>query len=294
MLIDDYLQYLENTEGKSQGTITQYKNSISLWMRYMKENRFEITRESIKKVKISDIHGFLNNISENNSSGSRRNKISALKSFFEYCKQIELVGRNIIVGIKKQPKQPKRIPKYFTLEECKRLVSAIDGKYKIRDRMIIILFLNTGLRLEELVNLNISAVSNTHLTVVGKGNKERAIPLDLDIVKQLKEYMTARPKVESKALFLSQQLKRISKQMVQAIVNNAIIKAGLNVEEKNDVSVHVLRHTFATLQYQNGVSIRTIQKMLGHEDISTTQIYVQVADDQMIEAARTNPLKSII
>lgn len=295
MLLNEYLEYLKGTEGKSPGTINQYKNSINLWMKYMKDNKFSINKTSMNKVKISDIYGFLNNISESNVGNSRRNKISALKSFFEYCREIELIKHNIILDIKKQPKAPKRIPKYFSLEECKKLVNSISERNKLRDKMIIILFLNTGLRLKELVDLNITCISNEELTVIGKGNKERAIHLDTSIIDLLQEYIKNRPSngKDKNALFLSERLNRISKQAVQNLVNNAIKKAGLNVEEKNDVSVHVLRHTFATLQFQNGVSIRTLQKILGHEDISTTQIYIQVADNQMIEAARTNPLKTI-
>ena len=297
MLIDDYLKYLKSTEGKSEGTIEQYKNSMNLFMQYLKENKESLTRESVKKIKISDIYGFLDSISGSNGSGSRRNKISALKSFFEYCREIDLLKHNIIKDIKKQPKIAKRIAKYFTLEECQKLIDSIGGRNKARDRMIITLFLNTGLRLEELVNLNVDCITNTSLNIIGKGNKERVIYLDATIINSLKSYLNnTRPesKGESKALFLSERLDRISKNAVQQAVNKAIKNAGLNVECKNDVSVHVLRHTFATLQFQAGVSIRTIQKMLGHEDISTTQIYVQVADDQMIEAARNNPLKSII
>lgn len=301
-LIDFYTQYLSSVEGKSEGTIIQYKNSVSLFMKHMKENSYSITRESIRKVKVSDIYGFLASISKSdsddtkgNSNSSKRNKISALKSFFEYCKEIELLKHNIILDIKKQPKKDKRVPKYFTLEECKKLVNSIGGRNEARDRMIIILFLNTGLRLAELVDLNTSCISNEYLNVIGKGNKERPIHLDSSIIDLLKEYLKNRPKsdIEENALFLSERLNRISKQAVQNAVNNAIKNAGLNIDGKNDVSVHALRHTFATLQFQNGVSIRTLQKILGHEDISTTQIYVQVADNQMIEAARTNPLKSI-
>lgn len=304
-LLDDYLSYLNGTEGKAAGTIEQYKNSMTLFTRYLKQEGFSITRDSVKRIKLSDVYGFLDNISEinhkeegdykGNSNSSKGNKLSGLKSFFEYCKQIELIKHNIIIDIKKQPKRNKRIPKYFTLEECKRLVNAVSGRNKERDKMIIILFLNTGLRLSELVDLNIFCIDNENLNIIGKGNKERVIHLDSSVIDLLKDYLKIRPKSEKEtdALFLSERLTRISGSSVQSAVNKAIKNAGLNIEGKNDVSVHVLRHTFATLQFQNGVSIRTLQKILGHDDISTTQLYVQVADDQMIEAARTNPLKTI-
>ncbi|MBZ9622896.1 tyrosine-type recombinase/integrase [Clostridium sp. FP2] len=296
LLIDEYKDYLHGVEGKSAGTVEQYYSSVHLFMQYMKKSEFSITRQSIIKVKLSNIYGFINSLTESNSNGTRRNKISALKSFFEYCKEIELLKHNIIVDLKKQPKKNKRIAKYFTLEECKRLVNSVGGRNKERDKMMIILFLNTGIRLAELVSLNISCIDNENLNIVGKGNKERVIHLDSSIIDLLKEYIKttrADSGIEVDALFLSERLTRVSSDSVQSAVNKAIANAGLNTEGKNDVSVHVLRHTFATLQFQNGVSIRTLQKILGHEDISTTQIYVQVADNQMIEAAKTNPLKSI-
>jgi len=312
MLIDEYLEYLNGTAGKSQGTIKQYRSCLNLFTCYMskktehtKETKFSITREIVKKIKLSDIDGFLSSMNLNvdkdgkktgNGNGAKKNKISTLKSFFKYCKREKLIKENIMLELEDIPKKDKRVAKCFTLEESKRLVNEVGGRNKERDKMIIILFLNTGLRLEELVNLNIFCVKNQDLNIIGKGNKERVVHLDLSVVNLLKKYIeNVRPesKKELNALFLSERLTRISCRTVQSAVNNAISNAGLNVEGKNDMSVHALRHTFATLQFQNNVSIRTLQKILGHEDISTTQIYVQVADNQMIEAAKTNPLLSI-
>jgi len=296
MLIDDYRNYLLDVEGKSLGTIKQYYTSIKMFIQYMQENEFPITRKNMVKVKLSNIYGFMNSLAKNESNGTKRNKISALKSYFEYCKTIDVIKHNIIIDIKKQPKKIKRIAKCFTLEECKKLVDNVSGRNKERDKMIIILFLNTGLRLEELVKLNIYCIENQNINIIGKEDKERVVHLDSTVLTLLKEYIEkVRPKSkkELNALFLSERLTRISCRTVQTLVNNAISNAGLNVEGKNDMSVHALRHTFATLQFQNGVSIRTLQKILGHEDISTTQIYIQVADNQMIEAAKTNPLLTI-
>jgi len=294
MIIDDYLQYLKGTEGKSQGTIDQYNNSIKLWMNYMKENKFSITRQTISKVKISDIYSFLASIMNSNSGSSRRNKISALKSFFEYCKEIELLKHNIILDIKKQPKTPKRIPKYFNLEECKHLIDSISGRNIIRDRMIIILFLNTGLRLKELINLDINCVSNTNLRIIGKGNKERNVCLNLKTVALLEQYLKQRPKSKSTALFLSERGNRISKSAVQSLLKKTIKVAELNPEGKNDVLVHILRHSFASNEYQAGTDIRTLQVILGHEDIGTTQIYVQTSKEQMEKQAENSIMSSII
>jgi len=294
MLLDEYLEYLKSTEGKSSGTITQYHNSMKLFMNYMKEDKYSITRESIKKIKISDIYGFLATISESNSGSSRRNKISALKSFFEYCKEIELVKHNIIVDIKKQPKTPRRIPKYFNLDECKLLISSVGKRNLIRDKMIIILFLSTGLRLTELINLDINCVIDNNLTIIGKGNKERPVYLNQKIITLLKEYLLERGESDSNALFLSERNNRISKSAVQNLLRNAIDRAGLKLEGETDVLVHVLRHSFATNEYQNGTDIRLLQEVLGHEDIGTTQIYTHVNKKQMENQAENSIMSSII
>jgi integrase/recombinase XerD len=294
MLLDDYLEYLKSTEGKSSGTIIQYQNSLKLFMKYMKEDEFSLTRESIKKIKISHIYGFLATISETNAGGSRRNKISALKSFFEYCKEIELLKHNIIVDIKKQPKTPRRIPKYFNLEECKTLINSVGKRNLIRDKMIIILFLSTGLRLTELINLDVSCIIDNNLTIIGKGNKERPVYLNDKIIILLKEYLVERGESKSNALFLSERNNRISKSAVQNLLRNAIERAGLKLEGETDVLVHVLRHSFATNEYQNGTDIRLLQELLGHEDIGTTQIYTHVNKKQMVKQAENSIMSSII
>lgn len=294
MLLDDYLEYLKSTEGKSSGTITQYNNSMKLFMKYMKEDEFSLTRESIKKIKVSHIYGFLATISESNSGSSRRNKISALKSFFEYCKEIEILKHNIVVDIKKQPKTPKRIPKYFNLEECKLLINSVGKRNLIRDKMIIILFLSTGLRLTELINLDINCVVDNNLTIIGKGNKERPVYLNQKIITLLKEYLLERGESNENALFLSERNNRISKSAVQNLLRNAIDRAGLKLEGETDVLVHVLRHSFATNEYQNGTDIRLLQELLGHEDIGTTQIYTHVNKKQMVKQANNSIMSSII
>ena len=294
MLLDEYLEYLRSTEGKSEGTIIQYKNSMNLFMKYMKEDKYSVTRETIKKIKVSDIYGFLATITETNSGGSRRNKISALKSFFEYCKEIELLKHNIIVDIKKQPKTPRRIPKYFNLEECTTLINSVGKRNLIRDKMIIILFLSTGLRLTELINLDINCVVDNNLTIIGKGNKERPVYLNQKIITLLKEYLLERGESDSNALFLSERNNRISKSAVQNLLRNAIDRAGLKLEGETDVLVHVLRHSFATNEYQNGADIRLLQELLGHEDIGTTQIYTRVNKKQMENQANNSIMASIM
>lgn len=284
-LIEEYLRYLDTMEGKSLGTIKQYKKDVSMFFMYMKNNAFDIKRDTVKRVKLADIYGFLGSVANKNSNSARRNKISALRSFFEYCRSIELINHNIMYDIKKQPKLPTRIVKYFTTEECKKLINSVSGRNAIRDKAIIILAVNTGLRLSELVSLNVDCINNNTRTVIGKGNKERPIYINSEMREILKEYVESRPETKEKALFLSERGNRINPQTVEHAIKNAIQKAGLNIEGKRGISAHILRHSFATNKYKNGSDIRKIQVLLGHKDLSTTQIYTHISDEQLQQDA---------
>jgi len=187
------------------------------------------------------------------------------------------------------------------LDESKKLLDVAhdeDNRNNIRDYAIITLFLNCGMRLSELVNINIKDInfSDCKLNVIGKGNKERTIYLNKACMKAIDEYMQIRPKeairVNSKdALFLSERRERISNRTVQAIVKKELLKAGLDT---NKYSVHKLRHTAATLMYQYGnVDIRALQELLGHESISTTEIYTHVDNSQVRNAVESNPLANL-
>ena len=199
------------------------------------------------------------------------------------------------------PKLNKRLPKYLSLEDSKKLLdvsaSDDDNKNKERDFAIITLFLNCGMRLSELVGINISDIKfdDLRLTVIGKGNKERAIYLNKACINALKEYLAVRPnnakkdlKNSDKALFLSSYRQRISKRTVENIVSRELQKAGLDTTK---YSTHKLRHTAATLMYKYGqVDIRALQELLGHQSISTTEIYTHVDNDQVRNAVESNPL----
>jgi len=193
------------------------------------------------------------------------------------------------------------MPKYLTLDESRSLLDVAgdeDNRNNIRDLAIITLFLNCGVRLSELVNINIKDIkfSEQKLNVIGKGNKERTIYLNNACVKTLNEYLNVRPKEGIKydsvdALFLSERRERISNRTVQVIVKRELQKAGLDT---NKYSVHKLRHTAATLMYQYGnVDIRALQELLGHESISTTEIYTHVDSTQIRNAVESNPLANL-
>jgi site-specific recombinase XerD len=157
------------------------------------------------------------------------------------------------------------------------------------------MFLNCGIRLSELVGINLSNIKNNSLTVIGKGDKERSIPLNNACLQAIAAYMKVRPvnNVKDKnALFLSKRLQRISKETVQKIVKKYIKEAGLDPQR---YSTHKLRHTAATLMYKYGkVDIRALQELLGHQSIATTEIYTHLDQEQLRDAVSRNPLNQLV
>lgn len=254
----------------------------------------------IKKIKLEDIHAFLYYLTDtyHSKAATRARKAASIRVFFQYLTQkANLLKIDPAQGLE-TPKIDKRLPKYLSLEESKKLLEvtkSTSNEFKERDYSIITLFLNCGMRLSELVGINIKDInfSDNKLTVIGKGNKERTIYLNDACVNAIKEYIAVRPhdgvKFDSRdALFLSKRKERISNRMVQEIVKKELGKAGLDM---NKYSVHKLRHTAATLMYQYGhVDIRALQVLLGHENIATTQIYTHVNDEQVKNAVKSNPL----
>lgn len=193
------------------------------------------------------------------------------------------------------PKLKKTLPKYLTLEQSLELLGCVDGKNKERDYCIITLFLNCGLRLAELVSINTNSVrTDNTLKIIGKGNKERVVYLNDACVKAINKYMMVRPVdgvKDKNALFISRNMRRINPRTVQNIVKKFIEKSGLGGE---GYSVHKLRHTAATLMYQYGdVDILLIKEILGHENLSTTEVYTHVVDSQLKSAVDKNPLSGV-
>ena len=186
-------------------------------------------------------------------------------------------------------KVTKKIPKYFTIEECKNLLDNVGERNQVRNQTIILLFLNTGMRLSELVSLNIQDVNKDCLTITGKGDKERTVYLSQPLQEQLQKYLKQRPKVKAKALFVSERGNRLNKSTIQQMIKNILNKTGI------EGKTHKLRHTFATQLYQSGeADLRQLQEMLGHSDISTTTIYTQVAKKELQQVAENNPLNCLI
>ena len=317
--LNSFLDYTVTILNKSPNTIKEYNYDLATFLKFLKVH-FKMTDEedfskitikdiplsTIKQIKLDDIHAFLSYLTNtyHSKAATRARKASSIRVFFNYLSQkANLIEFNPAQNLE-TPKLDKRLPKYLSLEDSKRLLNVAgsdDNRNNKRDYAIITLFLNCGMRLSELVGINIKDInfSECQMTVIGKGNKERTIYLNKACMTAINNYLAVRPvegiktdKVNSKnALFLSERKERISRRTVQYIVDKELRAAGLDTSK---YSVHKLRHTAATLMYQYGnVDIRALQEVLGHESISTTEIYTHVANVQARSAIENNPLSDV-
>ena len=311
--VRDFLNYMTTIRGKSPNTVKEYYYDIRLFLRFMMVykgivkdledfNKIDYSKFNVKDlndITLSDLYAFLSYLTteRNNDAHARARRVASLRTFFNYLsKKANLIDSNPAEDLE-SPKIQKSLPKYLTLDESKNLLNTVDGKFKERDYAIIMLFLNCGMRLSELVSINISDIKTDTLTIIGKGNKERTVYLNNAARSALDDYLKVRntdgikDKDDRNALFLSSQNKRISRNMVYKIVRTFIERSGL---DPNKYSVHKLRHTAATLMYQYGnVDIRALQEILGHESISTTEIYTHLDNKQLKKAVDSNPLSNI-
>ncbi len=319
-IIHDFLAYLYTVKGKSHGTAHEYYLDLRMFFRFIKQQRgladdipfddipiSDVDIEFIRTITLSDAYAFLmytaqDRLKHNNSdhsdigllSTSRARKVSALRSFFKYLTdKAHLLSNNPLQNLE-YPSVRRALPKYLTVDESIALLESVDGPYKERDYCILMLFLNCGLRVSELCGLNVSDIKENQMRVLGKGNKERMLYLNEACVDAINAYLPHRIKPNENsdsvgALFVSQKKNRIRKTTVEHLVKKYITQAGLDASK---FSAHKLRHTAATLMYKNGVDIRTLQDVLGHENVNTTMIYTHINDANMQDAANKNPLSS--
>ena len=311
-IVQQYALYLRNIRGLSAHTVDEYCMDLRTFFRFIKrdrglagdENNLEaisvndVDLDLIRSITTLDIFEFMNFVadSRNNMSSTRQRKSSSLKSFFKYLTVHEkLLMENPTENLT-PPKKKKSLPHFLSLEQSIELLNAVEGHDKERDYCILVLFLNCGMRLSELVGINISDVlhNNSTIRILGKGNKERIVYLNQACLEAIESYLKVRPKdgvKDRNALFLSNRKTRISPKTVQFIVKKYLDKIGLSGP---GYSVHKLRHTAATLMYRHGhVDIRVLQDILGHENLGTTEIYTHTSSTQMEDAANANPLSKV-
>ncbi len=295
-------------ENRSDLTVNEYCLDLCNFFKYVyakknKLNEAEIDIESIgmnfvTSVRSEDIYDYMLHIAldKGNQASARARKLVAIRGYFAHLKKEKIIKENPAADIS-SPTVKQALPKYLTLIESQNLLDAIEldknNKNKERDYAMLVLFLNCGMRLSELVGINLNDInySESKLTVTGKGNKQRTIYLNSMCINALNSYMKIRKGLHCKdnnALFVSRNSNRICNKTVQWTVQKYLKLAGLSGK---GLSTHKLRHTAATLMYSTGqVDIRVLKDILGHEQLNTTQIYTHVSDQQMKNALDLNPL----
>lgn len=294
VIIREYEDYLLIIQEKSEATIKAYIGDIKLFINFLntteKFKGMNVDEEYINKIELTDIYSFLSYVKRerNNSSFARARKIASIKSFFKYCDtKLKIIDHNPCHELE-VPNLPKHQIFYLSLEQSEKLLTNVVGRNKERDYCILVLFLNCGLRLSELAEIRKSDIRNDLLVVRGKGNKDRTVYLNERCIKAINEYLEVRSHIKHSYLFISERKRQLSKREIQYIVKKNIKDKNLDT---NKYSTHKLRHTTATLLHKYGhVDIRTIQKILGHKNIGTTEIYTHVDEDTLRKAVKLNPL----
>lgn len=297
-IVEQYLAYLITIKGRSKNTILEYRldllqffNFVAIKQGLEYSDFIFVTIEFIRFISLGDMYEFLAYCQDtlHSSPGTRTRKIVSIRQFWKYLKTKAHLTDNNIAEELETPKQPKRIVRYLTLEESVRLLIESSSS-SARDNCIITIFLNCALRLSELASLNIDQVNSDILSVVGKGNKERKIFITPAVKQSLTKWLSIRNSTttNTNALFISRNGGRLTTRAIQNVVKKHIISAGINPD---GLSTHKLRHTAATLMYKYGhVDIRSLQQLLGHESIATTETYTHVDKSQLQAAVNSNPL----
>ena len=319
-ILRDFLAYHENIKGQSQRTISEYYLDLRMFLRFIKLMRADMPIDTrlddipikdidlffIESITTSEVFDFLSYLANDRTANpdaampdygitasSRARKLSAIKSFYKYLTvRTKQLQENPVADLE-YPKLRKSLPKYLTMEQSAALLSSVSGPNEKRDYAILMLFLNCGIRRSELVGLNLSDVYEDRIRVMGKGNKERIVYFGSSCRKAIDAYLIERNKKvlsDNRALFGSRDNNRISVTAVHRLVKKALLQAGL---DSTQFSAHKLRHTAATMMLSGGVDVKTVQEVLGHENLNTTQIYTHIENTELKIAAEANPLSKL-
>lgn len=320
-ILRDFLTYHETIKGQSPKTISEYYLDLRMFFRFMKLMRNDMPIDTrlddisikdidlnfISEIATSDIYDFLSYLANERtpnpdsknpdygvSTSTRARKLSSIKSFYKYLTvRTKQLSENPVADLE-YPKLRKSLPKYLTMQESKALLQNVKGKNATRDIAILMLFLNCGIRRSELVGLNLTDVYEDRIRVVGKGNKERFVYFGSACRRAIDAYLEERNKIvlsDNRALFGSRDSNRISVTAVHRLVKKHLQAAGL---DETQFSAHKLRHTAATMMLSGGVDLKTVQEVLGHENLNTTQIYTHIENTELKLAAEANPLSKLV
>lgn len=317
-ILREFLSYHEAIKGQSSHTVSEYYLDLRMFLRYMVMIRSDLPYDTdlntisikdvdldfIRNISLEDIYDFFSYLSDDRiyhpetkhpgqgiENAARARKLSAIKSFYKYLtvrtKQLE---ENPVADVE-YPKLRRALPKYLTLEQAKELLSAVSGTHAKRDFAILMIFLNCGLRISELAGLNYGDIYKDRLRVLGKGNKERTVYMGeacQTAIDQYNDSLQIQDRTDPKRpLFLSQKGGRMSTNAIHRLVKKHLLAAGLDATQ---YSAHKLRHTAATLMLSRGVDVKTVQEVLGHEHLNTTEIYTHIENTELKIAAEANPL----
>ena len=319
-LLRDFLAYHETIQGHSRRTVDEYYLDLRNFFRYIKILKglvpkdteldqvdiSDVDLELARSITLSDVYSYMNYLSRDRAKNAnspakgyglepaaRARKIATIRSFYKYLtSKAKLITENPVQDMD-SPRLKKALPRYLSLDECIQLLESVDEPNQARDYCILIIFLNCGLRISELVSLNLTDVRKDQLRILGKGNKERMVFLNEACLAALDAWFAERSQlaaVDKNALFITRRHTRMTTDAVHYMVKQRLKKAGLDASL---YSCHKLRHTAATLMLQNGVDVRTLQEVLGHDHLNTTQIYTHVDNESLRIAARANPLGKI-
>ncbi len=311
-IIREFLFYAETIKNQSPRTINGYFIDLRTFFRFLLLKRglvpsdtvfheiqiTDVTLELISTVSTMDIYEYLHYVMHNlgNNPATRARKLSCLKSYFSYLTtKTNKLSENPTQNIE-LPSTKKSLPKYLTLNESFELLRNVEGTFASRDYCIITLFLNCGMRLSELVGINLTDIREETIRIVGKGNKERMVFLNQACLAAIDAYLVDRNSREYKnkdsdALFLNKDGGRLKARRVQQIIDQNLQRAGLS---GRGYSPHKLRHTAATLMYQHGeADMLALKEILGHEHVTTTEIYTHIADSQLKKAMDSSPLSNV-
>lgn len=319
-ILREFLTYHETIKGQSAKTVQEYFLDLRMFLRFMVLVKNEMPYDTdfetipikqvdlnfISSITVSDIFDFLSYLANDRvkfedsqsaevgiGTAARARKLSAIKSFYKYLTvRTKQLTENPVKDFE-FPKIRKSLPKYLTLEESRKLLEAVQGPNATRDFAILMIFLNCGIRRAELVGLDISDIYEDRIRVVGKGNKERIVFMGSACKKAIDVYLQERNKIvltDNRALFGSRDKNRISISAVHRLVKKHLLAAGLDATQ---YSAHKLRHTAATLMLSNGVDVKTVQEVLGHENLNTTQIYTHIENSELRIASEANPISKI-
>ena len=276
MVLKQYSAYLLLERGLSNNTREGYLNDVKKLLNYLNENNL-----SLKDVSLDHLHNFIATLHDLGiSSRSQARIISGIKSFFRFLKLENHIDTNPTLLLE-SPRVGRKLPEVLSIEEIDEMISCIDLSTNEgqRNRAIIETLYSCGLRVSELINLEINKIflEEEYIVIKGKGNKERIVPISPTAIHEIKLYLDDRRHLDIKSgeetiLFLNRRGRRLTRVMIFYIIKQLAELANI----RKEISPHTLRHSFATHLLEGGANLRAIQQMLGHESISTTEIYIHI------------------